>query len=163
MGCDIHSFAEVKRNGKWERLTEKVFKSWDGSLIDAPFDLRNYSVFGFLADVRNYSDCKPLSQPKGFPQDSEWLNEIHKKDKDLTNLRYYLEDGDYHSHSFFTLKELVDFDYEQTFEDGRAEVSEEPKIITYREHLWEKYFDDIDVLKTLGEPEDVRVVFWFDN
>ena len=63
MGCDIHSFTEKrnKGNNKWEVLEGLN-----------PFDWRSYSVFAFLADVRNYDHCEPISQPKGLPDAPQW-------------------------------------------------------------------------------------------
>lgn len=164
MGCDIHSFAENrnKENNKWE-VVEGL----------NPFDWRNYSVFAFLADVRNYDHCEPISQPKGLPDDSEFLN---------TETDERIEEMDYHSKSYLTLKELLDFDYDKTFwnrriykptyrEDGTcsggngAALAEEGEgtIVSYRENLGTYFFDDLDKLKSIGDPNDVRVVFYFDN
>lgn len=194
MGCDIHSFAEVRTNGKWEKVTGKVFGS-EGDKSTEPFGWRSYAMFGFLADVRNYSRCQPLSQPKGLPDDSEYLNSVSPYAYDLNPMSgqpipvterdtvksWVRDDGNYHSYSYFLLKELLDFDYEQTFWDRRisrttvtpggctvtngAALAEEGEgeIITYRDHLGEWFFNDIDYLKALGGPEDVRIVFWFDN
>ena len=75
MGCDIHSFAERlnKQTNKWEKVGDAFsldeygktrFKKDKG---DSPFDWRSYSVFAFLADVRNYDHCEPISYPKGLP------------------------------------------------------------------------------------------------
>jgi hypothetical protein len=175
MGCDIHSFAEIrnKETGKWEKVgdyfsldkfDQEYYKKEKG---DRPFDWRSYSMFAFLADVRNYDHCKPLSKPKGLPKDvcedirSEWE-------------RWY---GDGHSPSFLTAKELLDFDYDQTFWNRRvtkqtfpntwngASLAEEGEgtIITYRENLGDWFFIHLEELKQLGDPKDVRIVFWFDN
>ena len=177
MGCDIHSFVETKIDGKWQRFEKEVFKDSysDNRLTEYPFDWRSYSMFGFLADVRNYSHCKPISAPKGLPDDSEYLNTPLKEPE---NYSYYgydngtaytikgkIEcDADYHSLSWLTFKELLDFDYEKTFWDRRvsktthypnggtftngAALAEkgEGKTITYREHLGEGFFRDIDVI-----------------
>ena len=190
MGADIHSFVEIRKEGKWELLEEKVFPGYNEEKLSEPFRWRSYSLFGFLADVRNYSNCKPISENKGLPYDSEYLNSesddnfgyggqkgtATKKD-DIRN------DGNYHSFSWLSLKELLDFDYDSTFEDLRytsqlvndkgivygsngAAVAKlgEGKNISYREHLsGSGFFEDLEVLKTLGFPEDVRVVFYFDN
>ena len=165
MGCDIHSFVEIN----WVPFKEDVFSTHYGSFTMSPFDWGSYSIFGFLAGVRNYSCCTPISEPKGLPSDSEYLK------------RHYARDDGYHSHSFLTVKELIDFDYDQKFWDRRitrttvlpnggvssngAALAEEGEgeTITYREHLGKGFFEDLDVLKTLGEPENVRVLFWFDN
>lgn len=193
MGCDIHSFAEVKRNGKWEVVKncftlsdfdKKYSKTEKG---DEPFENRDYSVFGFLADVRNYSHCECITgSPRGLPDDSEYLNELIRSDysdsKQLRSRKVDLEnDYDSHSLSYVTLAELLAFDYDKTFWNRRisrttynasggshtngAAIAEEGEgeTITYREHLGEWFFTHIEDLKAIGEPENVRVVFWFDN
>ena len=194
MGCDIHSWAEFKKNGKWVRNEEPIFSPGNsyGSNTSEPFSWRSYSLFGFLADVRNYSHCVPISEPKGLPTDSEYLNTPLSEPQ---NYSYYgydngtaytvggeIEcDANYHSLSHLTLKELLDFDYEQTFwdrrisrttyndkggsfTDGAALANEgEGETITYREHLGNGFFTDLEVLKSLGESENVRIIFYFDN
>lgn len=154
MGCDIHSFAERKKNGKWEKVGE-VFSLDDWSKeyykkdkTDSPFYWRSYSMFGFLANVRNYDKCKPLAEPKGFPYDAsdEVVSEFDQWEFDA------------HSASYLTVKELLDFDYDKTFYN---EIDQ--KYISYRENLRANFFEQLEELKALGNPEDVRIVFWFDN
>ena len=175
MGCDIHSFAERrnKETNKWEKVEDAfTLDSYDKELMkkdkdEHPFDWHSYSLFAFLADVRNYDHCEPLAEPKGIPKDvceeirSEWER----------------WEGDGHSASFFTAKELSDFDYEKTFWNRRvtkqtapncfngASLAEEGEgtVLTYRENLGEMFFTHLEELKALGEPEDVRIVFWFDS
>lgn len=175
MGCDIHSFAERrnKQTNKWEKVEdafsldkydkERLKKDKGGS----PFDWRNYSMFAFLADVRNYDHCEPLSEPRGIPDDIS----------DEVKQEYEYWEYDAHSASFLTAKELLDFDYDKKFENWRvtkqtspncwdgASLAEEGegKILTYREKLGGWFFTHLNELKELGEPEDVRIVFWFDN
>ncbi len=165
MGADIHCFAEVKKYGKWEINTE----------IDEPFGNRNYGVFGFLADVRNYCCIPRIAELKGLPNDSEYLNSKGRWDK--TRRLEIENDVDYHSCSYLTLKELIDFDYTKTFENLRytetygnvsngAAVHEkgEGEIVSFEDYLGATFFRDIEILKILDEnPENVRVVFYFDN
>ena len=51
MGADIHSFAEVRKDGKWVIVNDVDFgtERWP---TNSPFDWRGYGMFGFLADVR---------------------------------------------------------------------------------------------------------------
>ena len=176
MGCDIHIFIEVKRNGKWLKFEDDHFtlddydkKEYKKDKGGTPFDWRSYSMFGFLADIRNYSNCIPLSKPKGLPNDSEYLNEDGYYSgsgwgMNNTSKKEDLErDYDYHSFSYLTLRELSEFDYEKTFLDERPQTDTYGKIITYREHLGGMFFVHLEELKTLGEPDDIRIVFWFDN
>jgi hypothetical protein len=60
---------------------------------------RDYTLFSILADVRNYSNNKSISSPKGIP------NDVTKEVKE----EYERWDGDGHSHSWFTLKELMKY------------------------------------------------------
>lgn len=167
MGCDIHSFAERKRNGKWEKVGEHFsLGEWEKEYYkkeknDSPFDWRSYSMFAFLADVRNYDHCEPISEPKGLPKD------ISDEVKDE-----YGEGWDYHSASFLTAKELLDFDYDKVFWNRRvtknnngASLAEEGEgtNVTYRENLGEFFFTHLKELEELGNPDEVRIVFWFDN
>ena len=155
MGCDIHSYAEKKVNGKWEKvgeifpMDEWLRNYYKKDFDESPFDWRSYAMFGFLADVRNYSNSEYLSEPKGLPDD------ISKEVKEKAD--YW--DGDGHSHSFLTVKELIDFDYGKTFFD---DMDEQRK--NYKSFLGKGFFEDLEILKNIDKnPENVRVVFWFDN
>ena len=174
MGCDIHSFAEVRRDGKWERVVnifpadEWERKYYNLDFMDEPFRCRSYGLFGFLANVRNYSAIPPLSAPKGLPDDlSEGVMEHTAGD---------VWDG--HSSSWFSLDELLAFDYSQPVEDRRCAVQTGPNswdggataepgagaMTTYQEFLPEEYFESLAVLKReVADPKDARIVFWFDN
>ena len=150
MGCDIHSQAEKRINGRWTRI--------DGL---EPFDWRSYGMYAFLAGVRNYSAVTPLSEPRGLPDDVD-----------------YVEDAEHwlgeHSFSWLSLDELLSFDYEQKMEDRRVTRQLAPNLIsgaetcdpgegekmTYREFLGQSFFDDIERLKAAGAE---RVVFGFDS
>lgn len=149
MGCDIHAVVQVQRNGRWEDADFSVF------------DGRSYRLFGWLADVRNYSAVTPIREPKGLPEDfhhSEW--EIWKDDA--------------HSCSWFSAEELAAIDFDAMVEDRRVTRQVGPncydgsctcdagegKAMTLREFLGDGYVSDIKKIVELGNS---RVVFWFDN
>lgn len=179
MGCDINVFVE-KRNkkGYWEMETgnhfslddyDKQYKAIKKGPM--PFNWRCYGLFGFLADVRNYSEVPPISKARGLPSDRS--GEVF--------LEVELSESDTHSHSYLTLKELSEFDYDMKFEDRRIEetfiapngitftngaaLAQEGKgaKVTFRKFLGELFFIHLEELKTLGQPDDIRIVFWFDN
>lgn len=151
MGCDIHSFCE--------KLTPN---GWVGVYM-SPFSDRRYSVFGFLADIRNYSDVPPISLPRGLPNDVSIL----VKDE-------YGDGIDWHSSSWLTVQELTDFDYDAPMENRRVTrmLSDgwlsggctcdpgEGEQTTFREFLGEQFFND---LRELQSVKIDRIVFWFDN
>ena len=147
MGCDIHSYAEKRVNGKWEELDF------------SPFHWRQYGVFGFLAGVRNYSGVPVLAAPRGLPRDA---SDYVREESDSWN-------GDGHTHSWLSVEELSAFDYDAAVEDRRITVNNdggctaEPgggEMTTWREFLGPKFFDDLTRLKAEGAE---RIVFWFDN
>lgn len=261
MGCDIHGFAEVKRNNKWEKVGD-VFKypyydekdeidKYNKPLTDSFYSGRNYDLFAILADVRNgygFAGVKtgegfnPISEPKGLPEDIS--NDVlmaeacvigDKEDEyDLETLKGWVKRGyskwivenesctnpDAHSASWLTVKELLDYNWNQvtmhrgvitleqykklkdvggcpdnwsggisghnivTIDEDEADeiILEEIEGLVrkkfigkeiYVNYHWTstyadsaKYFIDetMPVLKGLDEnPENVRIVFWFDN
>lgn len=86
MGTDIYLCVERKNKDKWE-------------FIETLDIARCYLLFGFLADVRNEDNVKPIDSPRGLPKD------ISKK--------AYNEVYDENVISYLTLKELYDADWEQ--------------------------------------------------
>jgi hypothetical protein len=142
MGCDIHCYVEVKKNEKWEANTEKVFLNEPPFHINGITDIkfkphpriyRNYNLFSELANVRNYNKIPYIDQPRGLPSD---VSEEVEKISDNWGT-----DG--HSHSYLTLSELLSWNWNGY---NRKDILDYTKI-----------------LKTLGKPDDVRIVFWFDN
>jgi hypothetical protein len=113
MGCDIHSFAEVKRGGKWHRVGDIFPHPYnEDKKIDQPFYSRNYNLFAILADVRNgvgFAGIKTgegfisISEPRDFPLD---LSDDGRLTSDSLS-------DDYHSRSWLTLKELMEYDWNQ--------------------------------------------------
>ena len=148
MGCDIHMYAEQLGRQRWKVMPMKE-----------PFDQRSYGMFGFLAGVRNYSAVTPISYPRGLPNDVS--PEVWDACKEWG--------GDGHSHSWLTVQELSNFDYNQVMEDRRVTINGnggctcEPgkgKKMTYRQFLSQFFFDELQRVKDAGAE---RVVFWFDN
>ena len=154
MGCDIHVCAERRDGDRWVHVPMEA----------EPFSNRNYRVFGFLANVRNYSVVPPIAMPRGFPEDA---SEDARKD-------YTHWDWDAHTPSWLTVEELTNYDYDQTIEDRRYIRQEGPNYFNgaatcepgdgermpLREFLGEQFFSDLTALKESGAE---RVVFWFDN
>lgn len=149
MGCDIHSTAEKKVSGQWQVIPDLH-----------PFDWRSYAMFGFLANVRNYSAVTPISDPRGLPPDAALGDEYAYGD---------------HSLSWLSVQELLDFDYDRMTEDRRymgpdprdgfmnGALTAEPgdgKAMTYREFLGDAFFEDLQKLKDAGAE---RIVFGFDS
>jgi hypothetical protein len=94
-----------------EHKTEEDDMEWWQS---EPLDARNYTLFAYLAGVRNYQDVTPISEPKGAAkheqQDGEWVHvegDFCPSDASSEAKKFmdsYSVDG--HSHSWLTLAEL---------------------------------------------------------
>lgn len=171
MGCDIHSHVEVKRNDKWEYVVAQFTDPFEeGATQPEPFAYRHYGVFSFLGCTdRNYGRITPLATPRGLPDDLSVSVRARYEDD---NEQWYL-----HSTSWLTVQELLSIDYNQIIEDRRCTKQLGPKYFTgaatcevgegtkmpLREYLGQSFMADLEILKALGPPELVRVVFWFDN
>ncbi len=157
MGCDIHTITEVKTPNGWKAV-----------LLDKPvFDWRSYRMYGFLADVRNYSATPPIHEQRDWPEDITHEAEQLRKDWDCNA----------HSFTYVTLADLLAFDYSKAIEDCRVVEQVGPnawdggatvkrgggKITTYRDFLDGYFFTELDRLSELGHPADVRVLMFFDN
>lgn len=142
MGCDIHLHVEVKKGlnkykepswicGDYFRLNPyykapEARNSQDQEDND-PWvttekyhktnfcEDRNYDLFSVLANVRNYGGNDYIDEPRGVPEDAS--QEI--KDD------YASWGMDGHSASYFTLKELINWQKEQRFVRHSGLVSAE--------------------------------------
>lgn len=232
MGCDIHFYVERKVDGVWQSADRWEPSEEEPGSQRIPrkkrfYSDRNYNLFAILADVRNgygFAGCDtgngfvPIADPRGIPED---VSELVQAESDRW-------EGDGHSHSWFTVAELLNYDWTQTTkhrgfvsaaqyyewnrwqrEDGEGpnsycgdvhggsieKVSEaelrsriesitggdwyrsEEKVLAnlpsvYCQVEWElPYYksargflsETIPQLLRLGKPDEVRIVFFFDN
>jgi hypothetical protein len=210
MGCDIHAFWEQRIDGHWTsiepwvRENDRLRVPYKSKLLNG----RNYDLFAILANVRNgrgTAGCKtgegynPISEPRGVPDDCDTRI---KSDIDSWG-------GDGHSHSYFTARELLDFDWNQktercgyiqadaiwVWENGwdhfphcgdafggsikKIPIEELKRMVADKEDTshhysyvrWSQYYHQTatELFKAIviachkAKPEDVRVVFFFDN
>ncbi len=224
MGCDIHLYVEARREtGVWESKDtwtrdedcEEVRRIWDVDYDDQHYTGCNYALFAILANVRNepVRDIDevliPISEPRGLPSNTDL--QIQRASD------HWGEDG--HSHSWLTLRELMEFDWtrmgiRRALVDGNeytqwarwnkthgerpssccADVygpsvrhvteqemveliaagclTEEELSHIYCAVVWTQPYYKLaaEFLSTvvprlwrLGSPDNVRIVFWFDN
>jgi hypothetical protein len=161
MGTSVSTLTEVKTdNGDWSIDTF------------SPFQAQNYGVFAFLANVRNNFMLTPVSFHPGLPEGHESIEQIINLLGDkgfVSRYPYNILEGHYQVHVY--LSDLIKFDYDQHFEDLRNygpgfDHSVEPGkgvMTTYRELLGQKYFDDLESLKNIGERCDVRIILAFES
>lgn len=171
MGCDIHFFVEKfstdkdyegpksvqeERNIKLSDILDQedieprwiTADSWELEEVDDDvyywsvirnkrfYGGRNYYLFGILAGVR-YDRIEPISNPRGVPND---ISEAYKE-----QLKQW--EGDAHSKSYLTLKELLDVDWSK-----------------YDKEYISDFLTTIERMKEIDpDPEKVRCLFFFDN
>jgi hypothetical protein len=111
---------------------------WDVPYEKEFYNNRNYYLFSMLADVRNYrNEVEPICEPKGIPEDA---SDGYKYVVDRWN-------GDGHSHTYFTLSDLMDIDWSK-----------------YNQEWIQDFFETIEKMKQVDpDPKKVRAVFFFDN
>lgn len=121
MGTDIHVFIEQKTIKKdnpllteWISLDEWIHTpDYEETWVQKPYWRdRNYLLFAILADVRNHYDIHPIALPKGLPDD------VSPEVKNRSDI----EGEDAHTRSWLTLKELLEYDWQQNFEDDNDEI-----------------------------------------
>ncbi len=165
MGCDIHFYVErwtssnnyegpkdlsEDREQKLNEVLEdkpthfrwvsadkwgKKDDTWSVGWNDQYYGSRNYALFSILADVRGNE--KPLDEPRGIPDDVS------------TGYKYVCDawDSDGHSHSYFTLEELLQVDWSK-----------------YKEYYVSEFLETIEDMKEIDEDtSNVRCCFFFDN
>ncbi len=225
---------EIEPNLPESVIVHKDYKEWSAARGDDYYDKlfanalyvgRNYNLFSILANVRNgygfagidTGDAfNYIDEPRGIPMDAspEYRYEC----------KHWGVDG--HSHSYFTVQELLDFDWDQTTKNrgvvnadeyikfrelGKPESycggvsgpnirhvdnDEMDKYLQSEEYQmdslaaadtghapfgrhkvftkveWEESYrscvpgflnNTIPALQELGDPNDVRIVFFFDN
>lgn len=167
MGCDIHFFVE-----KWtssndydgprdlsedrEQKLSEVLEGfptkyrwvsadkwvcddgdWEVSYNSSYYNGRNYYLFSILADVRNGGSVEPIDGDRGIPDDasSGYLYKCNQWN------------GDAHSHSYFTLEELLNVDWSQ-----------------YDQEYIDEFMETLEKMKDIDEnPLNIRCCFFFDN
>jgi hypothetical protein len=114
---------------RWEFEGGEWHLSWD------LYGERNYQMFALLADVRNGGLIDPISEPRGIPDDAS-AGYLYKA-------RQWDMDG--HSHTYYTLQELLEVDWESyDFAEG--------------------FIEAINAMKEIDDdPNKVRCCMFFDN
>jgi hypothetical protein len=188
MGTDIHYFVERRTPDGWQRCDCDIYCGEE----------RNYVLFAILADVKRLTNSgfEPIVPPRGFPPDSPTVGQTDLSD-----------DSCYHNATWLTLKELLDFPWQEKtrqytgwvdasqyrlfkqagrperFVDQTADFVSNEEMdrrlregagteglltlisfgIPYAEFAGPFVTETLPRLRQLGEPEDVRLIVYFDS
>lgn len=177
MGTMTRSVVEVFDGEEWKVNEEHIFpgKYESSDKQSTPFSFQDSAIASFIAGVRNDYEIQPIAKGRGLPDGHECIPVIEGfAGMEVMHSRYPYEITDtemwYGAKTWVLLSELVAFDYDATFED-RSNDGQGPETVdvgqgtirTYREHLGPFYFEVLDVLRTMGPPEHVRIVFAFSS
>lgn len=124
MGTDIHPVVQVLREaGYWHTValdTSPQMQYGEGRTWPL-LESRDYTVFAVLANVRNgrgfagvytHDPVRPIALPRGLPDD------FCKPDPDL----FWMGEHDF---SWVTLRELLDYDWDQKVVEGGVVTADE--------------------------------------
>jgi len=160
MGCDIHAHLEIKIVPKdFREQVKGALSQSTGWYYYSPVKIyRNYHLFSFMANVRNYDkQIRPLDDPRGIPEDASLITRM---ERDAWGM-----DG--HSHSWLGLDELVllkNYCIKNKMISWGSYKDEdfEPFLNVY---LFGNYITSLKEHpeEYPSELDDVRLVFWFDN
>ena len=141
---EMYLYVEVKLhpNVGWSVVEQPTFSHpYLNEKVETPFSWAGTALFTFLGGWFGSNGSKTalslLCQPRGFPSDVSTYVKDECADMD----------GLPHSMSYVSLKELNDFEYSPL----------------YKSALGDCFFKNIEEMNALGEPENVRIVFWFDD
>jgi len=154
---------------KFQKQVDEVWVETDDDPCDFT-DGRSYALFGWLADVRNYSAIAPLAKMRGLPDDIIQARQKREKERHPLYDSDSMEDYDYREFSWTWL--LVDefraVDFDQIVEDRRCTIGSnggatcEPGqgvLETLREFLGEH---SMYLIEKLMASDVERIVFAFD-
>lgn len=108
MGCDIHPYLEIRRNGVWQSYYGPEPDPYDEGDPDRipqyPMMLsRNYAMFGLISATRwdpSHTGHDPIAEDRGIPHDcSPEIRELIE------------DDGDLHSETWFSLRDLLQVEW----------------------------------------------------
>ena len=170
MGASISTQVQMFTNNQWVDFLEQAFTSYK-EYTNRPFTEQNYGLFAFFADVRNYSCIPVLDEPRGLPAvDEPDFGEGLQAVWSRSDWEPWPEHCDNHSATWFLVSELLCYNYDILFENRRSISGFEEtvpaglgELISIKEYIGHKFFDDLYILQNLGDPTKIRVVISFSN
>jgi hypothetical protein len=145
MGTDIEMYAEKRDAGSWKPCFPLKEKRGEPCMTQIYRNDRNYALFRILADVGRLTNqgIGPVFAPRGLPEDLS---------TELATLADFVADYDYpHNYSWLLLRELLEFPWYE--EKHRSRILADYCDLFVRR--------TIPLLQRYGDPNDVRIVFWF--
>ncbi|MWC30400.1 hypothetical protein [Paenibacillus sp. MMS18-CY102] len=155
---------EAAQPGKWISIDkwtksdwailypEKNYPIWNVEFEDMVFTERNYDLFAILANQRNSENMPYISDPRGLPEDVS--PEIPLQIRNL----------ECHSTTWFTAKELFEFNWNQVFEYEDENMAGEKiyESVNYMECGY-SFLESINRVVGRKDPAEIRIIITFNN
>ncbi len=178
MGATVETLVELFDGKEWDVVYDEIYPSSNvtESNNSSPFGDQHYALFAFIGNVRNFFMLNPIAQSRGLPDDHESIEQqapltfAYDEVESASRYPYQILEG--HSQTWVSVRELLDFNYDQPIEDRRcysvhttngSVPKGEGVTTTYRELLGEHYFKELNILSKISSPENARVVFSFNG
>jgi len=179
MGCDIHLYVEQKNldSGEWE--SQDVWEPdsywepcddfvsggkhpWTVPYRHEYYGDRDYRLFSYLADVRNYNSLRFLSngRPKNHIE-SLPIRDFPADASAPVKAECERWEGDGHSHSWATLKELEEYTYSEAISQAQLDLVDDGDVWVNTQ--WVNFIARMKIMAKKSSEENIRIVFWFDN
>lgn len=153
MSIDIYMYAEKCENGVWRSCNPAESSLQDGEVVydmDTVYEHHNaYELASILLKVDRIQrlGVDESARPRGLPDDlSPELKQV---------VAFRQEKGYCNYPSWLLLSEVLDFSW-----DEKATSSVELEGEEFCQSCQEFLQHTVPLLKTFGEPNDVRIVFW---
>jgi hypothetical protein len=192
MGCDIHLVVEKRVSGEWKHVDDvDVYEGRNYNLFGILANVRNGTwgdSFKPISEPRGVPDSGYEGSAKGDVGDHsfswftlaelrsyDWTQKIHRRGAvNAETWQQWKASGDSEpsSYSAGAGGDVVFVSNEEmatavlagaTRKDGLALYTWAEWDETYQEAVGGQWFDFVERLSALGEPEDVRIVFGFDS
>lgn len=180
MGCDIHAMYERKK---------KIGESYSYWLNAGDPDIRrNYDMFAILGNVRNGDGIPFIAEGRFDVTVEDWYDEKEYECSSEFYSNVTRWDCDGHSHSWVSLRELKEYDLNQTYhcsalicakdEDGKitetcawssgptmGEVGDTTPFAMWGSDEWDELIKEGERIRFQHNLRDdeVRLAFFFDN
>ncbi|EIH9821641.1 hypothetical protein ACEV6G_20340 [Enterobacter ludwigii] len=168
MGASITTQLQILSSDGWEDVYDQIFTRY-GEATSSPFTEQNYAQFAFIADVRNFACIPVICNPRGLPAVNKQIATLGWGGLWEFNSRPdWPKHEDNHSATWFLVSELLEYDYEAVFENRRDDSNPHTslpigcgELMTIRECIGPKFFEDLEILRQKGDPDKMRVIFSF--
>lgn len=146
MGCDIHWYLEIRRNGIWQATLDHF-----GETLNFPNGYRDYDWFSFLQNIRGDCDF-------GFKENIRIPTDLSQDLKEVLKVW----ESDSHSHGYYTKADFINKLCDMRFLRADSLITQNSDLF-YINHCVTRLEETISNLCENVPDEDQRIVFFFDN